>query len=99
MTLIYLFDARPDAYVALEHDAVAEEVTEVVFENIGTVNYIISWYWKNNQHRSYNLDAGTTETHISIPPGLRKFIPIASGPKTGGFDSEFRSLHFYRPRQ
>ncbi len=99
MALIYLFDARPDAYVAFEHDPIAEEVTDVVFENVGTVDYVIGYTWKNNQNSTFNLDAGTPETTIGIPPGLRKFLPITSGPKTGGHDSQLRSFGVKRPRQ
>lgn len=96
MALVYLFDARPDAYVAVDWDIGNDEVTEVVFANTGTDNYEVTYTWRNGQDRTHDLDAGTPETRIGIPPGQRKWLVRTTGPKAGGYDCEFATIRVLR---
>lgn len=96
MALVYLFDARPDAYVAVDWDVPNDEVTEVVFANVGTIDYEVIYTWRNGQDRTLDLDAGTPETHIPIPPGQRKWLVRTTGPKAGGYDCEFATISVNR---
>lgn len=87
--LIHLFDARPDAYVAVEWDGAV--LTEIVYANTGTVAYVFTLKWRGDRLLTGTLPPGTAETHVAIPPGQRPSCVAFTGgtpPKTEGFISQ-----------
>lgn len=93
MVLIYLYDQRPDLYVALDLDEANDEITQVVYANLTDEPVTVTYDWKNKAGQTVVIPAGTAESSIGIPPGQRKFLPVTGG--RGGYDSELAYFSLY----